>query len=52
MIEQSDDGRKQKQEVNQLIDSFISTLVNEFGETEISNHSPRKEKVQYLKKLS
>ena len=42
---------EQKRDIDQLLNGFIQTLINEFGETSIKATSPKREKLALLKKL-
>src|SRR5687768_4368000 len=41
-----------KHQINRFVDGLIETLNNEFNDTTVKTASPRREKVNYLKKLS
>lgn len=51
MLDEQEETKKMKIEINNLIDGMINTLVNEFGETQVSVGSSKKEKIAYLKRL-
>ncbi len=44
--------KEMKKQLDQFVDGLIETLNNEFGEKSVTIYSPRKDKIQLLRKLS